>query len=499
MTQPRGALRRWGAALVDGGRLLAIRVFREAQVSTLRGNLVIFGSMLLLSTTGVWRYMASSFDAHDMRRAVAHGSAPNAPAVVVIGIDDQGYSRYFGGRSPLDQGRLAALLQALDAAAPTAGTIVVDLDLTPLPGEDRAALFAVFKRAPARWVLADVPAGQADGAAGRAAWRAALCTLGVRLASPLVPTTFGYASTSTQYAGSMADVALHPAASACHQNAAQVTAAATPPAIAWASSPHALSAGWVVPFQGDIKSARDAVEQLAPPWIVVGGMWGSGDMFNTPMGLRYGLQLHAAAIDGAVQHQRIAPQIAQFAAAWVGVAAMTLGFALIQMLLKQHIDPWTPAMKGLAFMRQSALPLAVIAYVFAGLIALSEVLAWITTHTGVWMPTSRVAAVVIVRVLLDWNWGVSPQVIDRSKNAAWRRTVLDPIRNDGQAIGFASRRLWALVRGRQPLPETEASPPIGAVRAALDLLMVCLSLVVQTVFPLFTAAVLVQDLLLWLR
>lgn len=57
--------------------------FAEVLGRSLRGSLLVGGSILLLSKTGLWLYLASSLSAHDLQRS-ASWDVGNADAEVVV-------------------------------------------------------------------------------------------------------------------------------------------------------------------------------------------------------------------------------------------------------------------------------------------------------------------------------------------------------------------------------------------------------------------------------
>lgn len=482
--------------------LLAGQFLHEALTTTLRASLLVGVVAALLANWGAWRYFQSSFDAHDLRRAAAHATQPPT-AVAVLGIDDAGYESWFGGRSPLDRARLAALLQALDEALPQTRGFLIDLDLAPLSDDPADPVLAVLLRHPGRWVLADPVLRDADDTPLRQAWRARLCAAGVHLGLPLVPTAFGYADGAWQFSGSLAQVALAvdgqaapaPAGGGCQAwQQARAAAARQPDGMpARLAAPLAittLSQGLVVPFSGEVDDSVQLLAAQPPRWLVIGGMWGPHDRIDTPAGLRYGLMVHAAGLQGGLDGERSVGLVGRLTVGWLALSALGVVLALLQRLMEARLGPWgtQPALQarwpGHAFAAQRLWPGVQVLLVLAWLLAVAEALAWCHAHTGLWVATAPAAALVLVRTTLGWGWGQNKVRTFNSLSQAWEVTAMEPLRRDLQSL----RDCWHRARGRAA-PGTESAPAAAATprpshwRNAAEAALVLSSLAVQTVIP----------------
>lgn len=91
-------------------RITLIAFFSQILVR-MRGSLLLGGTMVLVSSSGAWMYLANSLTARDMQLVAAHKHAEINHDVVVVGIDDIGYEQFFGGRSPFEKKRLVDFFQ----------------------------------------------------------------------------------------------------------------------------------------------------------------------------------------------------------------------------------------------------------------------------------------------------------------------------------------------------------------------------------------------------
>lgn len=462
----------------------AIKNFAVAFVDTLfihtiRASLLIGGVVLLLSNTGAWQYFSNSMLAHDIKRAAAwSGGGTSLSKVVVVAIDDAGYQAYFGAQSPIDRMRVKLLLEAVAAHATQAKRIIVDLDVSPVPGQSggQQTLDAFLQLNPDRWVLPAVDAGAAQNMAEFAQWRAGLCKSGIRFGLSYLPSEFGYPRFTHQYQGSLAAVALQGAPECANPN---VTLAQEVMPL----SPTMLQTGLVIPFNGDLQALGAVLQAIGPDYVVVGGTWGKSDTFSTPFGERYGVQLHAAAISGALEQQRLAPHILQLVVAWLFVGTITLLFGY----LTRAIGPWTAPMgehlPGHQFFVRAFVPFAFSLVTICLLFALVEALSVLHAKTGYWIGSSVVACTAMAAMLLIWNWGRGVPRRQAGLRQAWLDVVARPIAHD---IGGIRRAFKILVHGPQPLAIAIAPGAIMLSRklAAFDGIFALFSLFMQTIAPL---------------
>ncbi|MFY7917589.1 MAG: CHASE2 domain-containing protein [Rubrivivax sp.] len=441
--------------------------------------------MLLLSNSGFWQYLSSSFAAHDLRRAAHWSSETDAARVVVVAIDDKGFNSYFGGRSPLDRERLRDLLQAVDQGAPAQATLVVDLDLSPSARDAASRLSPVWADAkPHRWVLADPVLQSPDPDLNREQWRSALCAAGIRFGFPHIPTEFGYTSGSHQFQASLVQVAASQEMG-CSPWRRLVQIQLSPEGrvdlrrTAFVLDPSSLRQGLVIPFQGDLAQLRDILAQLQPQLVVIGGMWGNADVFLTPFGERYGLQVHAAALEGQARGLRLAPHAVRLLVGWLVVSCLSLCFALMYQALARSMRPWIEGAAGHRFLFRRLWPMFMTLVALLALLGVSEMLAVIHARLGYWIPSASVAIMVLGSLLFVWNWGLNELVLRSDVRQAWRSVVVDPIVQDWHGLGSAMRRMLDISAA-----EMMPGPEMSRARAFMEALLCLCSLASQTLLPL---------------
>lgn len=467
------------------------QILREVLIRTMRGSLLIGGAIMLLSSTGTWKYLASSFSAHDFGRAASVSAQDGLPSVAVVAISDQAYEQYFSGRSPLDRRKLLELLKVIDQAAPAAKGVLVDLDLAPAQGADQGYLLKYLAEQPTRWILAEPVIQDDDNTPTRKAWRDSLCQAGVRLGLPYLPSEFGYVSSSHQFEGALSQVALDSSFN-CARLAKLLDGEAVPGAetkltrVSAPMSPTFVDRGVVLPFQGNLSELAAMIKAANPQWIVLGGTWGTGDVMNTPMGERYGAQLHAAALEGQLQGRRQAPYVAQLFSAWVSLAVIGVVLAAVYQLLATAVLPWADKYPGHQFLAQRIWPIAMALLVFGCVLLISEVLARVHARFGFWLPTATIAGVVFGSVLFVWNWGLNKIVSQKDAGSAWKSTVVMPMQTDWNAMRAAA---GAVIRRGAVAPGAEDGKPgpgLTRARAALEFLLAGASLSAQTILPVVT-------------
>lgn len=470
---------------------LAGQILREVLIRTLRGSLLIGGAIMLLSSTGTWKYLASSFSAHDFGRAASVSVQDGLSSVAVVAISDRAYEQYFSGRSPLDRRKLLDLLKVIDQAAPAAKGVLVDLDLAPAQGSDQGSLFKYLAERPSRWVLAEPVIKAEDDTPTRKAWREGLCEAGVRLGLPYLPSEFGYVSSSHQFDGALSQVALDSGFN-CARLAKLLQSGGAPGAetkltrVSAPMSPTFVDRGVVLPFQGDLGELAEMIKAANPQWIVLGGTWGTGDVMNTPMGERYGVQLHAAALEGQLQGRRQAPYVAQLFSAWISLALIGVLLAAVYQVLATAVLPWADKYPGHQFLAQRLWPIAMALLVFACVLLISELLARVHARFGFWLPTATIAGVVFGSVLFVWNWGLNKIVSQKDAGAAWKSTVVTPMLTDWSAMKAAAASAMRPGGGGAGTQDGKSAPGLTRVRAALEFLLAGASLSAQTVLPVAT-------------
>jgi hypothetical protein len=248
-------------------------------------------------------------------------------------------------------------------------------------------------------------------------------------------------------------------------------------------SPTMLQTGLVIPFSGNLKALGEMLDAVEPDWVVVGGAWGSTDIFATPFGDRFGVQVHAAALAGSMERQRVAPHWLQLMVAWffVGLSSVLLGY--VSLNLGRWFTPSTVAMVGHSFFVSNVLPLVFTLSVLALMFALSEVLSVLHAQTGYWIPSSVVGSTALISLLLVWNWGTGVARKHLSFRETWYKLVGLPIKKDMQSIHTAFK---VMRLGRQPLAwgVVPGDTPISRKRAAFEGFFAFVSLIMQTLAPL---------------
>ncbi|HRK39090.1 MAG TPA: CHASE2 domain-containing protein [Burkholderiaceae bacterium] len=438
-------------------------------VHTLRSSMLTGGVVMLMSSMGMWQYFASSMHAHDAQRAVAHAPAVQQPRVVVIAIDDDGYNTFFGGKSPLNRGRVRHLLEVIQQNTPSAKRVVMDVDLSPGPVADpwQEPLDRFLSQRPGLWTLPVSPNSVAATASETSAWQQTLCKAGVRFGHPLVPNEFGYPRLTHQYNGNLTDAALADAP-VCGEGTQSPTLSPRP------LSPGFLKAGVVVPFSGDLADLADMLRTVDPEWVWVGAAWGSTDIFATPFGDRYGVQVHAASMAGRLEQQRMVPFWAQLLVAWFFLALMTALATHWMPKVQAWMRPSHDSMSGHRFFGRAVLPLAFVVAVVASLLVLCECLAWVRALTGVWVPSATIASGVLVYMLIVWVWGREAVRPYEGGHHAWMVLFFKPMRDDLNSMAQCLRPDLAA-------KWLQAEPPY---RRWLEFLLATASLLVQTVAPL---------------
>ncbi|QDL56207.1 CHASE2 domain-containing protein [Rhodoferax aquaticus] len=457
----------------------ASHFLHEVLLHSLRGSLLVGGMVMLISGTGAWKYVGNSMQAHDMRRAAAWSAHVEPSKVLVVAIDDTGFDAFYGGKSPLDRSQLQRMLNVVASSAPHAKGIVLDLDLSPVPGDAQEDLLAFFKQQPARWVLAEPVRKVEDDSPTRKAWRTSLCSAGVRMGLPYLPTEFGYVLSTQQFGGALSDVALR-------GDAGCSLLPTESPAVAGAlarhtvlMSPDYMQQGNVLPFQGDLALLGASIAALDPTWVVVGGTWGSSDLLNTPMGERYGVQLHAAVLDGVERGEHQSSFLVQLLVAWLVVSMIGLQIDWVQGLMGTYVDPWVASLPGHRFLKLRLWPIALALLVFLHVTLVSELLAILHAHTQYWIGSAETVVVVMGTLMFVWNWGLTESSAHHTVSHVWHASFLEPVLEDWRSLKQALGMLFARIRRSGG----DNTPPVGKLRAGFEVLLAGASLCGQTVLP----------------
>ena len=442
-------------------------------VHTLRSSMLVGGVALLLSGSGAWQYFSSTLIAHDVQRAAALDKGVSPVSVVVVAIDDSGYESFFSGRSPLSRGRVQQMLETVQANAPSAKRIAVDLDLSPAVGQEgwQDRLDAYLKTRPGFWVLPTV-AASADLSAQQV-WRRGMCDAGVGFAHPFMPTEFGYPKLTHQYQDSIADAMFSQAITCADPDAPLVQ---KPMVI----SPTALKAAVVLPFSGDLVALAEMLQVINPEWVVVGGAWGKTDVFATPFGDRYGVQVHAAALAGLLEGQRQVPYWQQLLFGWIFVGLITALAGQAMPRVQVAMQPNFDGMSGHRFFINVLQPILFVLAVGTFLLCFMELQAWWRVRTGVWVPSTFAATNVFVNMTVVWMWGKTAARVHESSGQAWQTLLVAPIRSDIHSLVCC----WRTLTGQSSIwaPIGTGSGPSNG-RTVIEMTLAAASLFVQTVAP----------------
>ena len=437
---------------------------------------------MLISNTGGWRFFTNSFLANDLSRT-AHWSKNELPIqkVVVVAIDDEGYQDFFSAKSPLDRKQMTELLKTVASSSPNAKRITLDLDLSPVPNQQagQKLLNSYLSQEPKRWVLPAVNSGSEIDISAQKKWRAQLCSQGVSFGLPYVPNEFGYPKLIHQYKNGLAETALSP-------DGRCVNPADTFSQTVMPLSPTVLDSGLVVPFNGDLKALAEILRAVEPDWVVVGGAWGNTDVFATPFGDRFGVQVHAAALSGALEKQRVAPYWMQLLFAWIFVGILSVLLSSTTQIFGQWFKPLADQMTGHRFFLQMVHPLLFVLTTFALLYLISESLSYLHARTGYWLPTAYIASVGVGTVLFTWNLGRITTIRHENYQVAWQKVVSTPIKQD---LNSLETSIKVLIFGPRTSAwgMSEGVAPASRLRALTEGLLSLGSLLVQVVLPLFVS------------
>ena len=433
----------------------------------------------LISSTGGWRFFTNSFLAHDLSRT-AYWSRNDLPVqkVVVVAVDDEGYQSFFSAKSPLDREKMTQLLKTISTSSPKAKRITLDIDLSPVPGqtEGQKLLDTYLLQDPNRWVLPAVNSGSSDDISTQKSWRNSLCSQGVNFGLPYVPNEFGYPKLIHQYKYGLADTAFAPNGH-CADPTDKFSQTVMP------LSPTVLDSGLTIPFTGDLKALAEILSVVEPDWVVVGGAWGNTDIFGTPFGDRFGVKVHAAALSGALEQQRIAPNWLQLCAAWVFVGLLSFLLSFTTQVFDTWFRPLADQMTGHQFFLKTIHPLLFVLITFALLYLISESLSFMHARTGYWIPSAYIASVGVGTVLFSWDMGRTPIVKHKNYLVAWQKVVTTPIKQDIHSLRTSIKVLFLGPRqDAWGLPEGIA--PASRLRALTEGLLSLASLLFQVVLPL---------------
>jgi hypothetical protein len=400
----------------------------------------LWGAMgWLLATSSVGQYFTSTMHAHDLLRSAwwAGDTALQAQPVVVL-IDDTGYERFFGGKSPVSRGQMRELLKTIAANTPASARVVLDIDLSPVAGQelDQSALEALFLEQPARWVLpAPKATGTKEAMAALTQWRSNLCAKGVGFGLPYVPTEFGYPLPTHQYADGLAHAATRPHLPCADPQSAFIQ-------VSMPLQGAMLDTGLVIPFSGDLQQLAQMLQAVNASMVFVGGGWGHLDLMGTPFGERYGVQIHAAAAAGAASGERLATPLQEMLIIWLFCGVIGALRGVFYEAVDQTRMETLSRLPGHGFWRNTGRPIVFFVWVFFLVMGFSELLAMIHGETGYWVSTGNVAVFTLCSVLMSWGAGRSAPQEHSGFGHAWRELVLAPVAADFRSLRLA---LWGLM------------------------------------------------------
>ena len=270
-----------------------------------------------------------------------------ATRIAVVEIDGQTYEKTFGGRSPLDRTQIAALLEEVYAANPK--LVVIDLDLSPLaqsltdPAEkekDDAVQKLILdssRKGISTVLLEPFPVEDEDQKKAVMTWR---CELECRSAAEKGHVIFGNGDIPERFGMSnwfyFDDNSFHGAARRAsgvkeHQEVASVLVARERLMI----DPRAYKGRLEIISISDVKTGeltariRGAEKSSSERVVYFGAAYGGDDLFATPLGRLYGVELHAAAFATCWQNNACAKsheRFHHFAAMFVDLlVALSLG------------------------------------------------------------------------------------------------------------------------------------------------------------------------------
>ena len=237
----------------------------------------------------------------------------------------------------------------------------------------------------------------------------------------------------------------------------------------------------MVPFHGNLDELATLVKTINPRYIALGGMWGTGDVLSTPFGDRYGVQLHGAAIDGALKSYRSIPYAFNFLVLWVSISLMTITLSLFKEWLEKLLGHHISELPGHQFLMERIWPLTALTLIFFALIALAEVLAFVFSLTGLQVNTSVVAGSLLTYMIFIWNFGRGN--ITRQQNApvTWNNMFISPVKADWYSLRLSTHRL--LNKPLATVAQIATYDTLSVGRAIFEAVTSLLSLLLQTVIP----------------
>lgn len=420
------------------------RLMREFLRRVAYGSLIGAVLVQLLINSSFWKAGGAAISHAEAAASVAIESALGLAVaqqkqvrVVVVAIDDEVFRDRFAGVSPLNRATLSEIIAEVLNSTPTTTRVGIDLDVSPLPrkgtrdaGKDYQpdSLESLLTQNRQRLILArpDVSTDQQTQE-----WVRTLedggC--GVEFADAGVMEAFGLLDMSHDRTGSLAARASKPRVAAClaqvdtgpNVGLAAKNITRTALSLSVLADPIAVSAK---PGFGEL------LRSMSPSVVVIGGTWGQGDVFRTPFGERFGVQVHAARAAGHLEGRRtVAPWVqvllAIFCAA-VAVASssmlskrLALGYrpkvlahvrrsgsassdtALVSGTV-EHIQSSSDLTPSATFARGTLRRFVVLLWVLGLMMGIFLLAAAVNTYAGLWIPMLIIFGFTIFSVTAAW-------------------------------------------------------------------------------------------------
>jgi hypothetical protein len=394
---------------------------------------------------------------------------------LVIAIDDTGYEKFFDSKSPVARERVLTLLRTISEHTRPTTRVLIDLDVSPVPGQARAQaeLEKFLLRDPGRWVLPAVRSGSREIETELAKWRTTLCASGIDFGLPYIHNEFGYPALMHQYRNSLADAGAQ--RGVCADPALPMTQKAMPLQATY------LKTGLIFPFSGDLDVLAGMLDAVNPASVVLGGAWGQSDIFATPFGDRFGVQIHAAALAGIPAGEHVAPASVELLLSWTFVSLISTVLFYLSQFLSRHTDATPHFMVGHAFFSLRVRPILMAVTLCAALMGLVELLAVLHAVTGLWVNTAKLVAYMAVWFVIPWNLGRTTPTAFKDWRAAFRGQIVSPLRMDVLSIFQATQvifrpsRLWM---------DGDAALAVSRPRAMFEGCCALVSLLMQSAVPL---------------
>lgn len=309
-----------------------------------------------------------------------------------------------------------------------------------------------------------------------------MCGHGIDFGLPYIPNEFGYPKMTHQYRNSLSDVSVR--RGTCADPDAQMIQKPMP------LQPMYLKSGMVVPFSGDLDALAGMLNLMKPKSVVLGGAWGQTDLFATPFGERYGVQIHAAALAGAINSDVLSPFWLELVLSWVFISFVTTCMYYTSRFMNKQAANVADNMVGHVFFVERLKPIALIVLAFMELYLLMELLSMPHAASGFWISTAKISGTLVVCLLVPWNMGRAEPTRYRSLGETMKNEVVSPIQNDlktlGQCVHILSGKLrrWEYQNGDLPMSKG---------RAFFEGTCALVSLLFQTVFPLVSLTFIIYD------